>query len=57
MIAYLTKEGSFKDRLSALVDKAGVTNRVKDAASADDLRKRVGKSPVVVEALYNATLG
>jgi len=57
VIAYLTKEGSFKDRLSALVDKAGVTNRVKDAASADDLRKRVGKSPVVVEALYNATLG
>ena len=57
VVDYLTKEGSFPSRLSALVDKAGVNPRVKNATSADQLKKNIGRSPVVVEALYNATRG
>lgn len=57
VIDFLTKEGSFKTRLGTLVNKAGVNPKIKNAASPDELKKTIGRSPVVVEALYNATLG
>jgi hypothetical protein len=57
VIAYLTKAGSFQTRLNDLVAKAGVSPKVKNATTADELRTNLRGLPGTIQALYNATLG
>ena len=62
VVAYLTKDGPYtKEKLGALVEKAnsagaGIPAKVKNYGSVDDLKKGIGSTPLVVDALYNATL-
>lgn len=61
VVTYLTKDGPYtKEKLGALVEKAnktgaGIPPKVKNYESVDDLKKGIGSTPLIVDALYKAT--